>query len=80
MIYPRRGHELDNLNELPSVLLEIETALPKLTVSTCDCYNCEGQDAVWYCLDCVNKICDTHQQVGTVLSLTLIGRLVLYLV
>ena len=56
-----------NLMELPTPVLSTEEDNKK--ASTCDYSNCEEM-AVCYCIQCEQKICDTHQQVNDRLSLT----------
>ena len=50
-----------NLMELPTPVLSTEEDNKK--ASTCDYSNCEEM-AVCYCIQCEQKICDTHQQVS----------------
>ena len=60
----RTSHEGLNLTDLPTVTLPVEPASTSTTTLTCDCVNCDEQVAVTFCIQCRDKICDTHLQVN----------------
>ena len=63
MYHFRTSHEDLNLTDLPLVTLPVEPVPTSTTTLTCDCVNCDEQVAVTFCIQCRDKICDTHLQV-----------------
>lgn len=64
MSHFRRTYEIDKLEDLSTATLSVDDVTTSSASLTCDFHNCEGQVAVCYCLDCGDKMCDTHIQVS----------------
>ena len=64
VFYYRQVFQLTDLENLPTVTLPDTSDINTSTTTlTCDCDRCE-QVAIGYCINCKDKICDTHMQVS----------------
>ena len=63
-VEPVKGVETGEPVELVEPVEPVEPATISTTTLTCDCVNCDEQVAVTFCIQCRDKICDTHLQVN----------------
>ena len=62
----RKVHEKLDFLKLKKAELVTKGA-PAVTTLTCDMDECDGPLAAIYCLNCTEKLCETHEEVRMVL-------------